>query len=98
MQICPPIDQHCNEFDQEVYEILLDAHEINKKTKITELEIEISLIIAKYCSNFSNCKDKLMNILLHITKNDIKRLRRKEKGNLYLQLSEICENAEFYRK
>ena len=98
MILNPPISEKPLEFDSEIYEILLDAHEKISKTKITELEVETSLIIARYWVNFYFWKDKLMNIILHTTQYDLKRLRRKEKGYLYLQLADIWGKAGFNRK
>lgn len=42
------------EYDKEIYDILKDAKKVFDKTRTTELEIETTLILARYLANFSS--------------------------------------------
>lgn len=98
MLLYQPFEHYYAQFDSEIYNILWEAHIWFSKTKMTELEVEIALTIARYVANFKTWKDKLIEILTYITKFDLKRLRIKEKGHLYLQLAEIWAKAGYKRK
>lgn len=91
-------DCNVTDFDSEIFSTLIQSHQEFGKTKITELEVEISLVICRYLAKFPYCRSRLMDMIHYITKNDLKRLRKREKGNLYLQLADICESAGFSRK
>jgi hypothetical protein len=43
-----PLEHYYFQFDAEIYDILVESHLQFSKTKITELEIEIALTIARY--------------------------------------------------
>jgi hypothetical protein len=64
------------EFDPEIYDILDQSHSEFAKTKMTHLEAELSLIFAKYLSDFPLHRNKLMELIVYMTNNDLKRLRK----------------------
>lgn len=48
----PPFENYYGQFDIEIYNILIAAHQEFVKTKITDLEVECSLVILRYLCNF----------------------------------------------
>ena len=62
-----------SKFDQIIYETLQECHSFIGKTKMTELEVEISLVIARYLAKFPQWKYELMDLIKYITKYDMKR-------------------------
>lgn len=85
-------------YNEETHNLLKLCHEKISCTKITELEVEISLIFARYLKMFPFWKSSLIYVLNYMTTHDLKRLRKREKGHFYYQLANIWKDAGFMRK
>ena len=91
-------DDKSDAYNPEIHMILKECHEQIIKTKITELEVEISLIYARYLKQFPQWKEMLVNLVSYMTRHDLKRLRKREKGHYYYQLAQIWKDSGFMRK